>query len=147
MSRFATFAAAFLIALPALAGGNMVLTIGRAEATSDPAAKDAFILVRPDGCADPEAVKITAIAEGLVNGQRRSVPVAVVPLSKRGTFAIRRTWPSEGKWILHVTGSSGNLQATTLVPVNADGSFDRAGIRQLRGKAAAADLDAALRVG
>jgi hypothetical protein len=144
MFRFQTVAAVFLMAIPAVAGGNMILTIGKAEASSDPAATSAFMLVRPDGCGDPENVKITAVAEGLINGQRQSVPVTVVPLSKRGTFAVRRTWPTEGKWILHLHGSYGNLQSTALVPITADG-FDRAGIRQLRGKAAAADVDAALR--
>ena len=40
---------------------------------------------------------VSATAEGLVAGIRRSVPLKLIPLST-GFYGVAREWPSEGTW-------------------------------------------------
>ena len=144
MSHFARLAAAIVLAAPVFAGG-LYLTVGKPEASSDPAAKGAFMIVRPDGCADPHNVKVKAVAEGIVDGRRQSVALTPVALSKHGTYALRQSWPAEGKWVIHLSGEYKGYTVTTLVPVTS-GGFERSGIRQFNRAAADADVRAALHV-
>jgi hypothetical protein len=46
---------------------------------------------------------LTATAQGLVNGVRRSIPVRLDTTSRPGVFAVRKHWPSDGTWLLQIT--------------------------------------------
>jgi hypothetical protein len=46
---------------------------------------------------------LTATAQGLVNGVRRSMPVRMDTTSRPGIFAVRKQWPSDGTWLLQIT--------------------------------------------
>ena len=39
-------------------------------------------------------------AEGLVDGQTRSVPLKLTRTAEPSVFAVEQQWPSEGRWVL-----------------------------------------------
>lgn len=72
---------------------------------------------------------LTATAEGLVSGARRSVALDVGKTSRPGTYALRRQWPAEGTWMLVITTRQAGMEdgATALVDIGAGG--DVVGVR------------------
>src|SRR5262249_9782874 len=53
-----------------------------------------------------EKTVITAAAEGIINGHRKSIPLKLEVLSQQSTFALARQWPAEGRWVITVTASN-----------------------------------------
>ena len=73
-------------AILAVAGGFWI-SIQNPSTVTDAVAKNAVVLVRADGCHNPAEASITAIAEGRVNGIRRSIPLKLAPVSEPGISA------------------------------------------------------------
>ncbi len=122
-----------------LLGGGFYLELGSPSASSDLKAKGAVVLARFTGCHEPEKAVLTATAEGVVQGKRQTVVLQPVALSTPGLYAISRTWPAEGKWVLRLEGRYPAVGVTsTLVKVTGD-SFERKGAIMKPGMA---DLDA-----
>jgi hypothetical protein len=121
--KFASIALAFLAALSlastAVAGGFQ-LSIEVPPASTDAELKDAVLLVRTYGCHRPAEAVVTATAEGLVGGERKSVPVKLTPAST-GSYAITRQWPSEGVWALAITINYSGLTTSALVKLGPGG--------------------------
>jgi hypothetical protein len=130
-------------ALAAYAGGFWI-SIQNPSTLKDAAAKNAVVLVRADGCHNPAEANITATAEGLVNGVRRSIPLKLEPVSQPATFAITRQWPAEGVWVLNLTGTYLGRDAGALVRIT-PGKFEKESARLFQRKVTAAEIDAALR--
>ena len=100
------------------------LAIGNPVAVAVPntiVKKDVGIAVRAENCADPSKVEVTATAEGIVNGARRSIAVRVIAGATAGTFAISRDWPREGSWVVHMTGHCGSSTASAVIPIGPNG--------------------------
>lgn len=108
--------AAVMFTIPALAGGFWI-TLGNPEASSEAKAMNAVLTLMPTGCGNPAAAKVTATAEGYINGKRASVPVTVKALSKPGLHAIARQWPAEGKWVLRVVATYEGAQTSAIIPI------------------------------
>jgi len=85
--------------------------------------KKAFMAVRAEGCADSSTVRVTATAEGLRDGVRRSEPLSIVPASPPGAFAVSPP-PQGGQWVIAFVATCGKATAAALVPTTASG-FDR----------------------
>jgi hypothetical protein len=112
-----------LIAWPASAGAFFYMILGQPSAHPDPAARAAAFTVGISGCST-NSVTVKAVAEGLVNGKRRTIPLAVVPLSggyagglrqnaeglmdlfPSSAVAVQSALPAEGVWVIHVVGSA-----------------------------------------
>jgi len=124
-------------------GGGFFLTIGNPVAANDPQAKKAVMVVRPDGCHEPAKAQLSGVAEGIVNGARRSVPLKLAALSKPGTYAVYREWPAEGVWVVNLTGKYLGGTTTAIVPMGPNG-FQRESAKFLSRPATAADIEAAL---
>jgi hypothetical protein len=136
--------ALLLFSLPAMAGGFYV-ELGNPSASKDAAAKNAFAVARLIGCHQPERGSVTATAEGMVNGQRKSVPVKVIPLSTPGMFALAQNWPAEGKWVLHVAANHPEITGSTTTLVRVKGnSYDRASAKMVMRPATKAEIEAFL---
>ena len=60
------------------------------------------------------------MAEGIVDGKRRSIPLEFNATSEHGRYAIPQVWPATGEWVLTINASSG---ATLLVHLGANGGF------------------------
>lgn len=85
----------------------------------DPASRGVAFYVRAllrEGT--PQVAELTGTADGLVGGARRSVPLEFAATNRPGVFSVRRSWPTEGAWVLRVS-----LQSTTaLVTLDREGS-------------------------
>jgi hypothetical protein len=102
---------------------------------------------------NPMDMGMAGTAEGLVDGQRRSVALDVAKTSRTGAYAVRRQWGEKGIWTIVITatptdhGPGEKLQA--LVEIGADGSVGRVSVprndRGGMGTIAAADIDRGLR--
>jgi hypothetical protein len=148
MVKTALFA---MVLAGAAAGADFSLAIGNpvAVAFSDGEAKglvkkDAGMAVRGENCADPAKVQITGVAEGMVNGARRSVPVRVIPASAAGAFAVAHDWPVEGAWVVNLTGHCGASTASAVVPFG-PGGFRREASKFFPRAATAAEVELALK--
>ena len=120
----------------------------------DPATKDAFLLVRIYHHGQSAAVVPTGSAEGIVNGQRRTVALRFTATSREGAFALKKMWGDAGIWTLVIAVDEGEHSvAQALVEVGSDGEVTpvqvptRAGERgiTLPRQLSAQEIDAALR--
>jgi hypothetical protein len=117
----------------------------------DASSRGAFLMVHTFHHGDLVASGVTGTAEGLVSGARRSIPLAFDTTSRRGTYALRKQWPTEGTWML-VINTGGHAQGVTaLVELSPQG--DVASVRvptrrsngwDLPQQVTARDIDAAL---
>src|SRR6478736_600015 len=87
----------------------------------DPSSRGAFLMVHTFHHGDVVASGVTGTAEGIVSGGRRSIPLAFDTTSRRGTYALRKQWPTDGTWML-VINTGGQAQGVTaLVELSAQG--------------------------
>jgi len=106
-------------ASPALAGGFQ-LSVETPAASADPQLTNVVLIARTYGCHQPADAKLSASAEGLIDGERRSLPLELRSIAS-GVFAIRQQWPSEGKWVLALTGSYNGMTSSVLVELGPNG--------------------------
>ncbi|MBI3650300.1 MAG: hypothetical protein HY231_04565 [Acidobacteria bacterium] len=104
--------------MPVAAGGFQLVV--EPPSTSDAEMKDAVLVVRTFGCHQPEDANVTAMAEGLVKGKRQTIPVHLTKTSK-GVALIKAQWPTNGVWVLHITGAYLGITSSALVELNANG--------------------------
>ena len=69
----------------------------------DPSTRNASFLIRTYHHGDAIEPPMRAVAEGLVDGQRRTVKLEVRPTGLRGVFAVHCDLPDQGVWIVAVT--------------------------------------------
>lgn len=121
----------------------------RVEVPTD--GSDAVLLVRTYRCHQPEKAKVSARAEGLVEGRRVSIPIRLKAVA-RGVYAVAQQWPDEGTWVLTFSGSYQRQHASTLVALDGSRTVavrqtdkgEQLDVRFLHRKLAAADADKAL---
>jgi hypothetical protein len=79
-----------------------------------------FLLVRSYHHGDAMQMPVTGTATGLVKGKRQTVTLTFERTNMPGVYALRKSWPSDGAWVLamNVGGREG---PTALVGVGADG--------------------------
>lgn len=102
------------------------------------------LTIQATGCHDPALAKLTATAIGVVNGERREIPLKLEPLATPGLFALSRQWPGEGRWVIRVEAHNGEQFTNSLLragPQGVDRTHDRADHRQFT----AAEIDEMLR--
>jgi hypothetical protein len=135
-----------LSSVTALFAQNVVLQVGPPIAGNAQPAKGSLLVVRPGGCADPAAAQITATAEGIVNGTRRSVPLELAALPTPGVHAVPKAWPSGGVWIVNLVGTCAGQTAGALVPVTSNATYRRESVTLLAHRATPEEIDASLKV-
>ena len=114
----------------------------------DPTSRGALLLVHAFHHGTPVGLPVSGTAEGLVDGQRRTVALEFTPTSRPGVYALRYQPPREGSWILVIRVSQGTAGATAIVRIT-DGevagvrvpTVDRGGPAQV----SARDVEEALR--
>lgn len=156
MSRRFALAALILAALPAAAlAGPPWISIELPANPFDATTRGAFLVVHAYHHGTPMAAPISGTAEGLVNGERKAIPLRFERTSRSGVFALRNQWGAAGRWVLVITVSQGDDDredvaqavveisdgAVTRVSVptsaNREGNFPR--------KVSRAEIEAALR--
>ncbi|HKT80014.1 MAG TPA: hypothetical protein VJP86_07320 [Vicinamibacterales bacterium] len=128
--------------------GNPIAVMLPAPGTSSNVVNKKFLaqfVVRGDGCTDSSVFRITGTAEGLVDGTRQSLPLAIVEVpSFPGVYGVRKTWPAQGDWIAVLTGRCRDATAAAIVPIKNDG-FLREAIRFYSRAATPAEIESALK--
>jgi hypothetical protein len=119
----------------------------------DATTRDAFLVVHAFHHGSPMAFPVSGTAEGIVNGQRRSIKLEFQNASRTGEFALRKQWPSEGTWTLVIGVAQGpEDRVTALVELAADGQVARVNVPTRRegghvipARVVLSDVEAALR--
>src|SRR5207244_4046000 len=88
----------------------------------DKSTRDAFLLVHAFHHGTAMGFIVTGTAEGMVNGERRSLKLEFAETSREGVHALKRTWPKEGTWTLVIKANQGpDDAATAVVDLGPDG--------------------------
>ncbi len=87
--------------------------------------KDAFCLVRVYHHGDPAYYPVSGTAEGLVNGQRRSVKLTLIDAGMPGVYAVKYQPEATGTWALvfRVGDSDDHGTATVVVALGKNGQI------------------------
>ena len=104
----------------ALAGGFQ-LSVRAADSSSE--VKDAVLLVKTFGCFQPSDANVVGTAEGVVNGQRKTIKLDLHPTST-GVYAVKQQWPSEGKWVLLFSGNLHTFTCSVMVDLGPNGKVE-----------------------
>ena len=109
--------------------------------------KDSVLfVVRPGGCGDPAAARITATAEGVVNGSRQSVTLKLAPLSPPGVHAVSRDMPSGWVWVINLVGTcSGRTAGAIVAMAGPKQEYRREGVKLLSHAATRDEIEASLK--
>jgi hypothetical protein len=119
----------------------------------DRGSRGAYLLVHAFHHGTPTAFPVSGAAEGLVRGERRTVPLTFTPAGRAGVYALRKQWSDEGVWtlVVRVTQGSGDA-ATALVELAPSGEVARVEVPTARHRegdfpraVTAAEVDAGLR--
>lgn len=119
----------------------------------DQSARGAFLLVHAFHHGVPAGYLITGSAEGIVNGERRTIKLDFSETGRDGVFALKRMWPTEGVWTLVIKANQGpDDAATAVVELGAEGEVASVRVPMMqRGSwsvpapVSLADIDAGLR--
>jgi hypothetical protein len=110
------------LAAPAVAGPPWI-SIELPANPYDQATRGAYLVVHAFHHGIPGALPVSGTAEGLVNGERRSIELRFTATSRTGEYVLRRSWPQEGTWTLVVSVTQGtNDKATAVIDIGADGA-------------------------
>lgn len=125
MLRIARSLAIPVLAIAALAAfaGPPWLSIEFPANPHDTNTRNAFLVVNTYHHGDAAEMELQGSAEGVVRGERRSIPLRFGATARRGSYAVTRQWPTEGKWVLNIELRQANrTDASALVVLGADGT-------------------------
>jgi hypothetical protein len=105
---------------------------------------NAVFVVRPVGCADAAAARISATAEGLEGRARRTVPLVLQTTTTSGVHVVSKSWPVTGAWIVHLVGQCGAQTAGAIVTLGPGGTYRREGVQHVAGRPAPEQIERAL---
>ena len=103
-----------LLAAPVFAGPPWI-SIELPANPYDQATRGAFLLVHAFHHGQPVGYLLTGTAEGIVNGERRSIKLEFSETTRDGVYALKRMWPTEGVWTLVIKANQGPDDAATAV--------------------------------
>jgi len=134
---FASIHALALAALLGLSSGPPWISIEYPVNPHDQSMRGAFLLVHTFHHSTPIVYAVEGTAEGIVNGERRTIKLEFTETSRTGVYGLRRQWPTEGVWTLVIKGG-----ATAVVELGADGAVASVTVpnRQERGWAIPTDV-------
>ena len=142
------------ISAPSAVAGPPWISIQYPVNPYDAATRGAFLVVHAFHHGTPMAFPVSGTAEGLVNGERRSIKLEFQTASRTGEFALRKQWPDQGTWTLVIGVAQGpEDRVTALVDLATDGSVARVNVPTRKNqegyvipaRVAMADVDAGLR--
>lgn len=122
--RAAGMAAILLLTLVTTAlAGPPWLSIELPANPYDRLTRGAIALVRTYHHGGPVQLQVRGTAEGLVDGERVTLPLELVAAGPTGVYAIRADLPSRGSWILVVRGGAEEGGVTAIVDLGPDGAI------------------------
>lgn len=136
-----------LLALPLAAqlfAGGFWIELGNPTASSEAMRNHAVLVARVSGCHEPAKAIVTATAEGIVNGERKTVQLKPILMSATATYSIQKEWPSEGRWAVKVVAQREGLTTSFIVRMDQD-KFDRSTVKYMQGVPTAEQVAAVIR--
>ena len=121
----------------------------------DPATRGAFLVVHEFHHGTPAQAPLSGTAEGMVNGERRSVVLQFTPAAQPGAYALRKQWGDVGLWTLVITVAQHDDDiAQAIVELGSDGAVARIEVPTRPGerdmplprRISAREIDSALRL-
>jgi hypothetical protein len=92
----------------------------------DPTTRGAFLIVHTFHHGSQLDAPVSGTAEGMVNGERRSVPLQFTKTSRAGAYALRKQWGDGGVWTLDIVASQhADDVAQALVEIAPNGQVTR----------------------
>jgi hypothetical protein len=73
----------------------------------DRTTRDAYLVVHAFHHGTPVDFPVSGSAEGIVNGQRRTVSLEFTRTSRPGAYALSKQWPNDGTWTLVISVAQG----------------------------------------
>jgi len=123
------------------------LQVGPPVAGQGQPAKSSLLVVRPGGCADPATAQITATAEGIVDGARRSVPLRLSALQAPGVHAVPKDVAGRGVWVINLVGTCAGKAVGAIVSlVGSNPEYRREAVKYFPHPATPSEIDASLKV-
>lgn len=92
----------------------------------DPSMRGAMLLVHVFHHSTPTSYPVAGTAEGIVNGERRTVKLTFTETARTGVYGLSRQWGSEGTWTLVIRmhrGANGADGATAVVELGSGGEI------------------------
>ncbi len=86
----------------------------------DPTTRGAALAIHTFHHERPVGFPVTGTAEGLVNGQRRTIELEFTETSRPGVYALKQQWPTEGDWLLAIS-TTGAADASLMVELGSNG--------------------------
>jgi hypothetical protein len=119
----------------------------------DQSTRGAFLLAHAFHHGTAMGFIVSGTAEGMVNGERRSLKLQFAETSRVGVYALKRTWPTEGTWTLVIKANQGpDDAATAVVDLGSDGEVasirvptTQRGEWTVPARVSLSDIDAALK--
>ena len=121
----------------------------------DATTRGAFLVVHEFHHGTPASAPLSGTAEGIVNGERRTIALQFTPTSQGGAYALRKQWGDAGIWTLVITVAQHEDDvAQALVELGADGVVARVEVPTRPGerdmplprRISAREIDSALRL-
>lgn len=141
---------------PSVAGGPPSFSFEAPTGSGERTASSPVLVVHAYSCHVPTDAALSAYAEGLVGGKRRSIPLELESTGATGVYTVARQWPADGSWVLVFSVDRGG-RTTALVQLDAKGEpvFDAASggsgsqlaassVRTMSGKAKEQDIGSVL---
>ena len=142
LSLAALFAAA--LATPALAKPPWI-SIEYPVNPYDASLRGAFLVVHTFIHGTPVALPLAGTAEGIVNGERRTIQLEFTATSRPGVSTLNERWPREGVWTLVIrAGRAPGMVATGVVEIGADGEIASVRVPTRREGSATAPADVSM---
>lgn len=113
------------LATPAVAGPPWI-SIEYPVNPHDQSVRGAMLLVHVFHHSTPIAYPVEGTAEGIVNGERRSIKLKFTETARPAVYGLSRQWPTEGVWTLVIRmsrGDHGTDGATAVVELGPDGEI------------------------
>src|SRR5712691_2280744 len=72
---------------------------GMSASLQGPAKDGVTYTVLTYSCNSSESMRPSGWAEGVVKGERQTLPLTILPDKTPGSYSFQRTWPADGRWV------------------------------------------------
>ena len=93
---------------------------GMSAAVQGPAKDGVTYTVLTYSCNSSESMRPSGWAEGVLKGERQTLPLTIVPAKIPGGYSFQRTWPAEGRWLVRLTFAN-TLSPALVAQIGRDG--------------------------
>jgi hypothetical protein len=121
-----------LASATALWAGGLFVVLGNPEANPEARGEKAVLTLQLAGCNEPQNAVVTGVAISVTGGREQSIPLQLKALAKRGTYAITRQWPDQGRWVLEFIAKDQGRVTSTLVVAGSGGIERQAAKMEMR---------------